>query len=178
MNTWSLEPMDNNQIHQISFLEMLCKAEQQLTSVADWLWDFLGSLFTCTVRHHPISCVAFGWTWTENIPLNTSKYLLLLLPAVTSSVNTSEPIPLATHPYPWHNTATRWCERPWIMSSFFPSPYPSLPIILVQVPDFICQKNLIPELKKLFRSFLAGWPRFPVHEYYHILMNISNYTVS
>ena len=42
-----------------------------------------------------MSSEAFGWIWADKIPRNTSEFILLLLSAVTSSVNTREPVPLA-----------------------------------------------------------------------------------
>ena len=35
------------------------------------------------------------WIWADNIAWNTSEFILLLLSAVTSSINTREPVPLA-----------------------------------------------------------------------------------
>lgn len=37
----------------------------------------------------------FGWFWPDNIALYTSELILLLWSAVTSSLNTKEPVPLA-----------------------------------------------------------------------------------
>ncbi len=54
-----------------------------------------GSLSICTVKRHPMSSEAFGWIWADNIARNTSEFILLLLSAVTSSINTREPVPLA-----------------------------------------------------------------------------------
>ncbi len=57
-----------------------------------------GSLSICTVKRRPMSSEAFGWIWADNIARNTSEFILLLLSAVTSSINTREPVPLAaTH---------------------------------------------------------------------------------
>ena len=49
----------------------------------------------CTVKRRPMSSEAFGWIWADNIARNTSEFILLLLSAVTSSINTREPVPLA-----------------------------------------------------------------------------------
>ncbi len=54
----------------------------------------LGSLSICNVKMCPISFVTFGWMWAESIAVKTSELILLLLSAVTSSINTSEPFPL------------------------------------------------------------------------------------
>ncbi len=54
-----------------------------------------GSLSICTVKRRPMSSEAFGWIWADNIARNTSEFILLLLSAVTSSINTREPVPLA-----------------------------------------------------------------------------------
>ena len=54
-----------------------------------------GSLSICTVKRRPMSSEAFGWTWADIIARNTSEFILLLLSAVTSSINTREPVPLA-----------------------------------------------------------------------------------
>ncbi len=54
-----------------------------------------GSLSFCTVKRRPMSSEAFGWIWADNIARNTSEFILLLLSAVTSSINTREPVPLA-----------------------------------------------------------------------------------
>ncbi len=57
-----------------------------------------GSLSICTEKRRPMSSEAFGWIWADNIARNTSEFILLLLSAVTSSINTREPVPLAaTH---------------------------------------------------------------------------------
>ncbi len=57
--------------------------------------SMLGSLSICTVKRRPMSSEAFGWIWADNIARNTSEFILLLLSAVTSSINTREPVPLA-----------------------------------------------------------------------------------
>ena len=54
-----------------------------------------GSLSICTVKRRPMSSEAFGWIWADNIARNTSEFILLLLSAATSSINTREPVPLA-----------------------------------------------------------------------------------
>ncbi len=46
----------------------------------------------CTMKHRPIQ--PFGWIWAESIPLYTSEWIRLLLSSVTSSPNTSNPVPL------------------------------------------------------------------------------------
>ncbi len=96
-----------------------------------------GSLSICTVKRRPMSSEAFGWIWANNIARNTSEFILLLLSAVTSSINTREPVPLAaihahamTLPPPCFTDEGGMLR---IMSSSFPSPYSSLPITLVQV---------------------------------------------
>ncbi len=57
--------------------------------------SMLGSLSICTVKRRPKSSEAFGWIWADNIARNTSEFILLLLSAVTSSINTREPVTLA-----------------------------------------------------------------------------------
>ena len=54
-----------------------------------------GSLSIYTVKRCPVSSEAFDWIWADNIAQNTSEFILLLLSAVTSSINTREPVPLA-----------------------------------------------------------------------------------
>ncbi len=54
-----------------------------------------GSLSICTVKRCPMSSEAFGWILADIIARNTSEFILLLLSAVTSSINTREPVPLA-----------------------------------------------------------------------------------
>ncbi len=100
--------------------------------------------------------------WAESIALKTSEFILLLLSAVTSPINTSEAVPLQWYICPCHNTAATmfdtWCGVLWIVSCSFLSPYFSLPISLLQVHfGFISTKNLIPEHGMLFffRCFLA-----------------------
>lgn len=47
-----------------------------------------------------------------------------------------------------------WLVPLWIMNPSCPSPYLSLPIILLQVHfGFICPKNLVPEMSRLFKRF-------------------------
>ena len=66
----------------------------KISLVAFAVW--FRSLSICTVKWHPMSSEAFGWIWADNIARNTSEFILLLLSAVTSSIITREPVPLAT----------------------------------------------------------------------------------
>ena len=60
------------------------------------LFGCFRSMFQVIVHLHcPMSSEAFGWIWADNIAWNTSEFILLLLSAVTSSINTREPVPLA-----------------------------------------------------------------------------------
>ncbi len=63
-----------------------------------------GSLSICTVKRRPMSSEAFGWIWADNIARNTSEFILLLLSAVTSSINTREPVHTGSHTCPRHDT--------------------------------------------------------------------------
>ncbi len=54
-----------------------------------------GSSSICTtfMKHRPIYFAAFGWIWADSISLYTEFFQLLLF-SVTSSINTSNPVPL------------------------------------------------------------------------------------
>ncbi len=53
-----------------------------------------GSSSICTMKCRPINFAAFGWIWANSISLYTSAFFRLLLSSVTSSINTSNPVPL------------------------------------------------------------------------------------
>ncbi len=53
-----------------------------------------GSLSICTMKHRPINFAPFGWIWADSISLYTSEFFRLLLSSFTSSINTSNPVPL------------------------------------------------------------------------------------
>ncbi len=53
-----------------------------------------GSSSICTMKRRPINFAPFDWIWAENISLYTSEFFRLLLSSVTSSINTSNPVPL------------------------------------------------------------------------------------
>ena len=75
-----------------------------------------GSLSICTVKRCPMSSEAFGWIWADNIAWNTSKFILLLLSSVTSSINTREPVPLAAiHVFEAHQWFTS-CDEPSVFT--------------------------------------------------------------
>ncbi len=46
------------------------------------------------MKRRPINFAAFGWIWAESTSLYTSELIRLLLSSVTSSVNTSNTVPL------------------------------------------------------------------------------------
>ncbi len=48
----------------------------------------------CTMKRRPIKFAAFDWIWAVSIALYTSEFIQLLLSSVTSSLNTSDPVPL------------------------------------------------------------------------------------
>lgn len=63
-------------------------------------WESLAMLLQCalsifTMKHCLISFAAFDWIWAESTALNTSQFILLLVSAVTPSINTRDLIPLA-----------------------------------------------------------------------------------
>ncbi len=64
-----------------------------------------GSLSICTVKRRPMSSEAFGWIWADNIARNTSEFILLLLSAVTSSIN-KRTSSTGSHTCPRHDTTT------------------------------------------------------------------------
>ena len=74
---------------------------------------FFGSLTIGPVRHCPNSFTAFSWIWAGRIDLYITEFILLLLSAVTSSINTTNPVPLTAVHVHVHNTAStmsnRWC---------------------------------------------------------------------
>lgn len=76
-----------------------------------------GPLTICSLKHIPYF-ETFGWIRADNIALQTSEFILLLLSAVTASRNIREPVPLLSI----HAQVFRWCGTLWISSSL-PSPY-------------------------------------------------------
>ncbi len=89
--------------------------------------------------------------------LSTSEFIRLLLSSVTSSINSSNPVPLEAmnaHTITLLQFSTmfhRWCCMLWNMSCSMPSPYFFLPVILVQVDlNFRYPKNAFPEVVWLF----------------------------
>lgn len=53
------------------------------------------------------------WIWAQSVTLYTSQFITLILSAVTTSINTSDPVPLTPT---WHYDAAstvfnRWCSR-------------------------------------------------------------------
>lgn len=70
-----------------------------------------GSLSICTVKLSLISFVAFLWIWAESIALYTLQFVLLLLSAEPSSINTGGPLPLAAV----HARACRLCNL-WLQA--------------------------------------------------------------
>ncbi len=64
------------------------------------------------------------WIWADNIARNTSEFILLLLSAVTSSINTREPVPLAAiHAHATTTMLHWWGGMLRIMSSSLPSQF-------------------------------------------------------
>lgn len=80
----------------VSLLEMLCQiffcSHLQLLEL---LLQYVSGLHPSALWRSVLPVVAFGWMWAGSIILNTSALILLLRWAVTSSVNTSEPVLLA-----------------------------------------------------------------------------------
>ncbi len=87
-----------------------------------------------------------------------SNQICCIWSSVTSSLNTSDPVPLEAMLMPSHCSTMflRWCCMLWIMSCSKPSPYFFLPVILVQVDlNFSHPMNAFPEVFWFFRCFLA-----------------------
>ena len=141
---------------EVSLLTLLLENIPFLSFEKSWvaLALYLGSLSICTVKRHSYP---FCSIWPNvSREFSASEITRILLSAVTSSINSSEAFPSAAiHTHPCHNTTSNMFDTlcgdldrepfPYI-SSFF-----SLPITLIQVyPGFICPKNLIPELLRLF----------------------------
>ncbi len=122
----------------------------------------LGLLLLYVLGHRPfvlwstINFAPFDWIWADSISLYTSEFFRLLLSSVTSSLNTSDSVPLEAMLMPSHCSTMfhRWCCVLWIMSYSKPSPYFFLPVILVKVDlNFSCPKNTFPEVVWLFKKF-------------------------
>ncbi len=120
---------------------------------------YLQKLLGCFVQHRPIIFAPFDWIWAESISLYTSEFIRLLLSSVTSSLNTSNPVPLeAMHSYAitlLHHVSQMMLyaldhELFQAFSILF------LPVILVQVDlNFSRPKNAFPEVVWLFEMFSA-----------------------
>lgn len=92
-----------------------CHRKRTIVTLA----ECFASLSYCKVMHRPFSFEIFGCMWAVMMLLYTSKFVLLLLSAVTSSVKTSEQflwrlyIPMS----PWF-TDEVLCFGPWVVSFF------------------------------------------------------------
>ncbi len=120
-----------------------------------------GSLSICTVKRRPMSSEAFGWIWADNIARNTSEFILLLLSAVTSSINTRETSSTGSHTCPRHDTTTTmlhwWGGMLRIMSSSFllhTLLFPSLWYKLILVSSV--HRMLFQNCEGFFRCRLAN----------------------
>ncbi len=113
------------------------------------------SLYTRTMKRHAINFDAIDWIWADSISLYTSEFIRLLLSSVTSSLNTSNPVPLeAMHTTPPCFTNYVVCFGSWAVPSLLQTFF--LPVILQQVDlNFKPPKNYFPEVVWLFRCFLA-----------------------
>ncbi len=124
-----------------------------------------GSLSICIMKRRPINFAAFGWIWAESISLYTSELIRLLLSSVTSSLNTSNPVPLEAMQL-MHHTAPpcftdgvvcfgSWAVPSLLHSFFFPSFWYRL-ILISAVP-----KNALQKWSWLFLMFFwqsLTWP--------------------
>lgn len=106
-------------MHHVTFLF------QSVATMWNWLHSlvlFLGACiiqYMCTVNHHP-SFAAFGWIRAEVITLYIFEFILLLLSAVPSTVDTSYPVALAAIcVYPAHYLHHVW-EMMWFASDHVP----------------------------------------------------------
>ena len=120
-----------------------------------------GSLSICTVKCRPMSSEAFGWIWAYNIARNTSEFILLLLSAVTSSINTREPVPLAAiHAHamtlpPLCFTDEVVCFGSWAVPFLLHTlPFPSIWYKLIFVSSV--HRMLFQNCKGFFRCCLAN----------------------
>ncbi len=108
------------------------------------------SLFICTVKRRPMSSEAFGWIWADNIARNTSEFILLLLSAVTSSINTREPVPLAAiHAHAVTLPPSCFTDEVVCLGSW------AVPFLLHNLLfpvdlGLICPWDVVPELWRLF----------------------------
>ncbi len=119
-----------------------------------------GSSSIWTMKQCPISFSPFGWIWADSISLYTSELIRLLLSSVSSSLNTSNPVPLEvmyahaiTLPPPCF-TDDIVCFWSWAVPSllhtfFFPSFWYRL--ILISA----IQRMLFQKCSGFFRCFLA-----------------------
>ncbi len=73
-----------------------CRIFHFLTFKNSWVAfaECFGSLSIRTMKRRPINFAAFGLNLAEGISLYTSEFIQLLLSSVTSSINTSNPVPL------------------------------------------------------------------------------------
>ena len=119
-----------------------------------------GSLSICIVKRHPINFAEFVWIWADRISLNTSEFIRLLLSSVTSSINTSDPVPLEarhahviTLPPPFFTddvvSVGSWAVPSLIHTYFFPSFW----YRLIWVSSV--QRMLFQNRAGFFRCFLA-----------------------
>lgn len=152
MTAWSLAPMDIPK--PCLTLEMLCLCLLQLLLVcesfflkhAQLSWDQLYDLTTkeyylfalgsswiavtvClsypSAMCHSVYCSGFGWIWADSLALHMSEFILLLISAVTLSMNIREPNPLAAihaHTTTLPLMSERWCGQPshnFLLPSFW-----------------------------------------------------------
>ncbi len=111
----------------------------------------------CTMKRRPINFAAFGWIWADSISLYTSEFFRLLLSYVTSSLNTSNPVPLeAMHAHAitllHHVSQMMFYALDHELFQDFSILF--LLVILVQVDlNFSHPKNAFPEVVWLFQMF-------------------------
>lgn len=144
MTTWSQEPM-SLALHLLPSPSVCCLLIEGKTNNDEhaWLGQGRGS-----ITFH-FFALRSSWVCFELL-------CICLWSTILSLLNESElKATICSHTYPCHNTAStifnRWCDMLWFMIPSFPSPHPSLPILLVHVNlGFNCIKNLVPELGRVF----------------------------
>ncbi len=95
------------------------------------------------MKRRPINFAPFDWIWAESISLYTSEFFQLLLSSVTSSINTSNRVPLeAMHAYA--------IPVPSLLHTFF---CPSFWYRLILISAV--QRMLFQKWSGFFRCFLA-----------------------
>lgn len=88
---WSVSDIKTSSCCLNSLIRIWNYSPNNNVAVKQWSCSILRAII---LEAPSITFAAFGWIWAENAALDISESILLLLPAVTLSVNISDLVPL------------------------------------------------------------------------------------